>query len=189
MKTGAAIALGIGGFLLLSRQQAAAQTAAARASSPVAAAQNGIAALENSLLSLLKPSTKAPAPAPKGAGGSGFNPAGGSGSGRSAGGTTPTSPVESVFDAFPNFNGTNVIDAGPTGAAFEPGGIFSDPSAFAENQPDLSNQPAEDPVAENSLIDSMVQESSGVPIFDPGPAPPDDTGVDPGQDFEDPGFF
>jgi hypothetical protein len=181
MKTGVAIALGIGGFILISRQQAQ----AAQASSPAAAAQNGIAALENSLLSLLKPS--ATQPAAKNSGGSGLNPAGGSGSGRSAGGTTPTMPVESVFDAFPNFNGPSVIDAGPTGAAFEPGGIFSDPSSFAENQPDLSNQPTGDPIAENSLIDSLTQSSSGVPIFDPGPAP--DSGVDPGQDFEDPGVF
>ena len=183
MKTGAAIALGVGAVVLLSRQQA---QAAARAASPVAAAQNGLTSLEQSLLSLLKPSSKAPASAPKSSGGSGLNPAGGAGSGRSAGGTTPSMPVENAFDVFPNFNGPNVIDAGPTGAAFEPGGIFSDPSTFAGNEPDLSNQPAQDPAAENSLIDSLTQQSSGVPIFDPGP---DTSSVDPGQDFEDPGFF
>jgi hypothetical protein len=174
MKTGAAVALGIGGFLLLSRQ-ASAQSAA---SSPVTAAANSLASLESSLLKSLSTLTKPAAPkpaAPKSAGGSGLNPAGGSGSGRSAGGTTPVIPVE---DAFPNFNGTNVIDVGPTGGAFEPGGIFSDPTQFAGNEADLSTSPAEDPSAENSLIDSLTQQSSGVPIFDPGPD-------DPGQDFGD----
>ena len=171
MKTGAAIALGVGGFLLLSRQQAGASQSTG--SSPVTAAANSLASLESSLLKTLTGAK--PASAPKSAGGSGLNPAGGSGSGRSAGGTTPSIPVE---DAFPNFNGTNVIDPGPTGAAFQPGGIFSDPTQFAGNEPDLSAQPVSDPSAENSLIDSLTQQSSGVPIFDPGPAPDDGAGFD-----------
>lgn len=185
MKTGAAIALGVGGFLLLSRQQAAAQQAA-NASSPVAAAANGLASLESSLFKTLSSITSPKAPsAPKSAGGSGLNPAGGAGSGRSAGGTTP---VTSVEDAFPNFNGPNVIPTGPSGAAFQPGGIFSDPTQFAENQPDLSSSPAPDPAAENSLIDSLAQQSSGVPIFDPGSTDPSADPIDaPAPD--DGGFF
>jgi hypothetical protein len=163
MNTGTKIAIGAGAFLLLSRQKAAASTA----SSPVAAASNGLSSLEKSLLSLLTPKPSSP---PKSSGGSGGNPAGGAGSGRSAGGNTPTMPVENAFDVFPNFNGPNVIDVGPTGAAFEPGGIFSDPSSFAGNEaPDASFAP-QDQAPETSLIDSLAQESSGVPVFDPGSA-------------------
>jgi len=148
MNTGTKIAIGAGAFLLLSRRQAAAQTAAAQASSPVAAASAGLASLEKSLFSLLSNATK-PSAAPKSSGG-GMNPAGGAGSGRSAGGSTPVSSVEDVFGTFDNLNSPNVI---PTTS--QDGTVLP---------PDLSV--AGDPSADNSLINSLVDSSSGVPQFD-----------------------
>jgi hypothetical protein len=154
--------------MLLLRSQSASALAAQQAGSPVAAAEAGLASLERGIFASL---TKAAAPPPaspsKSSGGGSSGGGGALGAGSTPGSQATTSP-EDAFGTFGNLSAPSTINTGPSGAAFAPGGIFSDPSSFAGSPtaPDFTTLPTQDQTAENSLVNSMAADSSGAPQFD-----------------------